>query len=148
MVAEGNDPESLSVWNWVDARYHGQSFEIRVPWENWVEGFHRSHEGRYGYAREGAPVEAVTLRVVTEAPPLLLSHTPLPDAEGEPPMEVGTAFHEGNEIRVPRVWRKDLRSGHVLRGPALVLEYSSTTWLPPEWKLDVDTWGSLHLSKE
>ena len=148
MTAEGNDPESLSVIKSVDARYQGQSFEIRVPWEDWVETFHRSHESRYGYAREGTPVEAVTLRVVAQAPALPLAHTMLPEAEGEPSTTPGSAFHEGNEIQVPRVWRKDLRNGHTLRGPALVLEYSSTTWLPPDWRMEVDAWGSLHLSKE
>jgi N-methylhydantoinase A len=61
---------------------------------------------------------------------------------------VSTAYHEGNEIEVKRVWRRDLRAGHSLRGPAIVLEYSSTTWLPPGWKLEVDQWGCLLLSKE
>jgi N-methylhydantoinase A len=148
MVAEGNDPEFLSVIKSVDARYQGQSFEIRVPWEDWVETFHRSHESRYGYARKETPVEAVTVRVMAEAPALPLSHAMLPEAEGEPSTEPGFAFHEGNEIQVSRVWRKDLRNGHTLRGPALVLEYSSTTWLPPDWRMEVDAWGSLHLSKE
>jgi len=33
-------------------------------------------------------------------------------------------------------------------GPALVMEYSSTTWLPPGWRLEVDERGSLHPTKE
>jgi N-methylhydantoinase A len=49
-------------------------------------------------------------------------------------------------LTVGRVWRKDLRSGHTLEGPALILEYSSTTWLPPGWLLEVDDWGSLHIT--
>ncbi len=78
MVAEGNDPDSLTVRHWVDARYRGQSFELRVPRENWAEAFHDAHKDRYGYAREGTPVEAVTLRAVAEAPPLPLSPTTSP----------------------------------------------------------------------
>lgn len=148
MIAEGNDPDSLTIRHSLDARYQGQSFELRVPREGWVEAFHRSHSNRYGYAREGTPVEAVTLRVVAEAPALPLTHNPIPDAEGDPPTQVGAAFYRGNEIRIPRVWRRDLCNGHALVGPALVLEYSSTTWLPPQWRLEVDAWGSLHLSKE
>jgi len=148
MEEEGNDSGSLTLKHWVDARYQGQSFELRVPREGWVEAFHRSHEERYGYAREETPVEAVTLRVVAEAPPLPLSPTPLPPAQGPPPTEGGTVFHAGNEMGVTRVWRRDLRSGHTLEGPALILEYSSTTWLPPGWHLAVDEWGSLHLTKK
>jgi N-methylhydantoinase A len=148
MVAEGNDPGSITVRHWVDARYRGQSFELRVPREAWAQAFHDAHRDRYGYAREGAPVEAVTLRAVAEAPALPLSPTPLPEANAEPPVEMSLAFFDGNEIGVQRVWRKDLLKGHTLKGPAVVLEYSSTTWLPPGWRLEVDAWGSLLLSKE
>ena len=148
MVTEGNDPETLLVQHWVDARYQGQSFELRVPREDWVRTFHEAHKDRYGYAREGTPVEAVTLRAVAEAPPLSLTPTPLPEASCEPVTEESTAYYEGNEIQVRRVWRKDLLKGHTLKGPVIVLEYSSTTWLPPGWCLEVDAWGSLLLSKE
>ncbi len=148
MVSEGNDPESLAVRHWLDARYQGQSFELRVTWEGWVEAFHLAHEERYGYSRPEAPVEAVTLRAVAEAPPLPLSPSPLQKAEGNPPVEKSTAYFDGNEIEVGRVWRKDLMHGHTIAGPAIVLEYSSTTWLPPGWLLEVDAWGSLLLTKE
>ncbi|MBT8395855.1 MAG: hydantoinase/oxoprolinase family protein [Gemmatimonadetes bacterium] len=148
MVDEGNDPGALTVRHWVDARYRGQSFELRVPRRDWVEAFHQAHEERYGYSRPKAPVEAVTVRAVAEAPPLPLDPSPLPRAEGNPPLETSTAYCDGNEIEVRRVWRKDLQSGHTLEGPVIVLEYSSTTWLPPGWMLEVDTWGSLLLTKE
>lgn len=148
MVEEGNDPESLMVSHWVDARYKGQSFELRVEREGWEETFHRSHEERYGYARRETPVEAVTLRVVAEGPPLALTHAPLPEATSHPASKAATVFHAASEMPVQRVWRKDLLAGHTLRGPALVMEYSSTTWLPPAWQLTVDAWGSLHLTKE
>ncbi len=148
MVDEGNEPGSLAVRYEVDARYQGQSFELRVPWEDWVKTFHHSHRERYGYARPDAPVEAVTLRVVAEAPPLPIAHAPLPAAKGAPPVEAAPVYYRGEEIPVQRVWRKDLLAGHRLRGPALVMEYSSTTWLPPGWRLEVDVWGSLNLTKE
>ena len=148
MVVEGNDSDSLTVRHWLDARYQGQSFELRVPRDGWVEAFHQAHEERYGYSRPEAPVEAVTLRAVAEAPPLALSPSPLSKGEGNPPLEMGTAYYDGNEIEVGRVWRKDLLHGHTVKGPAIVLEYSSTTWLPPGWLLEVDAWGSLLLTKE
>jgi N-methylhydantoinase A len=148
MVAEGNDPETLSVSHWVDARYQGQSFEIRVPREDWVQTFHLSHKERYGYTREETPVEAVTLRAVVEGPALPLTHSPLPDADGPPPFSEGLVYHRGEELTVKQVWRRDLMKGHTLTGPVLVMEYSSTTWLPPEWRMEVDQWGSLHLMKE
>ncbi len=145
MVREGNAPEGLTVKGWIDARYRGQSFELRVPRQGWVDAFHESHLERYGYAREDTPVEAVTVRAVAEGPPLPLSHPALPEADGPPWSEACSVYHQGEEIAAGKVWRKDLRQGHVLEGPTLVLEYSSTTWLPPGWRCEVDTWGSLNL---
>ena len=148
MLEEGNDPETLTLGFWVDARYQGQSFEIRVPRDGWEEAFHQAHQERYGYARRDTPVEAVTLRAIVEGRPFPLTHEPLPQAEGPPSTTEGRVYHAGAEIRAQTLWRKELRKGHVLRGPALVQEYSSTTWLPPGWRLEVDAWGSLHLMKE
>jgi N-methylhydantoinase A len=148
MVEEGNDPAALTTRHWVDARYRGQSFELRVPKGGWVEAFHNAHGERYGYSRPESPIEAVTLRAVAQAPPLTLTPVPLAEAQDNPPVEAGTAYYEGNEIQLRRVWRKDLLKGHTLKGPVIVLEYSSTTWLPPGWQLEVDAWGSLLLSRE
>jgi N-methylhydantoinase A len=148
MTEEGNDPATLTVDHWIDARYQGQSFELRVPRKGWQGVFHRAHKDRYGYARRTTPVEAVTLRAVAQAPPLSLDHPPLPQGTGSPSSEEGSVYYRGSDISVQHVWRRDLLDGHELRGPALILEYSSTTWLPPGWNLRVDGWGSLLLSKE
>ena len=41
----------------MEARYRGQSFELRMPWG---ADFHDAHRKRFGFARE-APVEIVNL---------------------------------------------------------------------------------------
>jgi len=51
----------------------------------------------------------------------------------------------GRILPARRVWRRDLGAGHVLEGPLVVQEYSATTWVPPEWRMEVDRWGCLHL---
>lgn len=145
MAEEGADPEVLVCERWVDARYRGQSFELRVPEMDWTERFHASHEERYGYRRPETPVEAVTLRVIITAPPLPLDAPRLPEGEALPPTEETRVFHGGRTLAAHKVWRKDLRAGHVLHGPLIVQEYSATTWVPPEWRLEVDRWGCLHL---
>lgn len=145
MAEEGTDPAELEIQRWVDARYLGQSFELRVPARGWVEAFHRVHDERYGYRRDDTPVEAVTLRVVAQAPAAELRVPELPPAEDDPPAETGAVVHGGRRVDARRVWRKDLRAGHELAGPAVIQEYSSTTWVPPEWTVEVDRWGCLHV---
>jgi N-methylhydantoinase A len=145
MLGEGAHEDDLAAERWVDARYAGQSFELRVPADGWVERFHDLHDERYGYRRPATPVEAVTLRVVVTAPPVALQAPRLEAASGPPPVQRSRVFHGGRQMDAVRVWRRDLRAGHEMQGPAIVQEYSATTWIPPEWRLQVDGWGCLHL---
>src|SRR5204863_1155406 len=46
-----------------DIRYAGQSYELNVPWRDFVRGFHAEHEKVYGYADPARSVEVVTVRV-------------------------------------------------------------------------------------
>jgi N-methylhydantoinase A len=145
MLAEGARAETLLAERWVDARYAGQSFELRVSADGWVDRFHDLHDERYGYRRTATPVEAVTLRVVVTAPPLRIEAPRRAAASSSPPLVATRVFHSGRELEAVRVWRRDLAEGHVIEGPAVVQEYSATTWVPPEWRMEVDAWGCLHL---
>ncbi len=146
MIDAGADPAVLSVERWIDARYLGQSFELAVPSARWAEGFHEAHRERYGYARPETPVEAVTARIVVSAPAPPLSVVRLEAAGTRPPSRPTEVVFGGRAVRAKRVRRRDLRAGHRIEGPAVVQEYSGTTWVPPEWVLEVDAWGCLHLS--
>ncbi|MGY8798419.1 MAG: hydantoinase/oxoprolinase family protein [Longimicrobiales bacterium] len=147
MLAEGSPADALTTERWIDARYAGQSFELRVPAATWTNDFHEAHEERYGYRRDDSPVEAVTLRATVTAPPPPLAVDRLDESQGMPATEACRVVSGGSEVDAVRVWRRDLRSGDRIEGPAVVQEYSGTTWVPPEWVVDVDEWGTLHLSQ-
>ncbi len=148
MRREGADAATLVVERWIDARYRGQSFELRVPEGDWLESFHAAHEERYGYRRPETPVEAVTLRVVVTSPPVPLDTAEVPEASGPPPAIPGSVWYGGELLDVRCVWRRDLGAGAVLSGPAVVQEYSATTWVPPGWRAETDQWGCLHLVRD
>ena len=145
MLEEGADDESLHIECSVDARYAGQSFELRVGAKGWVDGFHSLHEERYGYRRLSTPVEAVTLRVVATAPPEAVEVPELRKAKGPPTLQAANVVYGGRRLESSRVWRHELAAGHIVEGPAVIQEYSATTWVPPEWRVEVDRWGCLHL---
>jgi N-methylhydantoinase A len=146
MAREGADPDALEARRTVDARYRGQSFELAVAEDEWRAAFHDAHEERYGYRRPETPVEAVTVRVVVTAPPTEVAAPRLPDADGPPETRAIRVRHGGKELNAVAVRRDALRAGHRLAGPLVVQEYSATTWVPPEWTLEVDAWGCLHLT--
>lgn len=148
LAAEGADPGAVSTTLEVDARYRGQSFELRVPagpGRDWVEAFHAAHESRYGYRRDEAAVEAVTARATATAPGPPVDTPAPPAADAPPPAERRSVGYRGDRCEAATVWRRDLHPGTSLPGPALVLDYSATTWVPPEWRVEVDDLGVLHL---
>jgi N-methylhydantoinase A len=123
-----------------DLRYRGQSYELNVPWKSPDRAFHREHARIYGYSFPEREVEVVTIRVrarVTLAKPRIV----------RPTMRKGTAefrriWVSGSWRRIP-VWNRDQLTKTPLKGPALVLEYGSTTLVPPGWRFHVDPAGNL-----
>jgi hypothetical protein len=69
---DGLAREARQVSLAVDMRYHGQAFELVVPWgepepnssdlERLMASFHDLHRQRFSYSNPGDPVEIVTLR--------------------------------------------------------------------------------------
>ncbi|MGH7475153.1 MAG: hydantoinase/oxoprolinase family protein [Longimicrobiales bacterium] len=150
MTEEGVPDSAISIERIVDARYAGQSYELPVPARDWVEAFQQAHHARYGYSLPQESVEAVTLRVVATSPPADVALPELRRADSEPspadaPCDVA---HAGAWISAARFDRATLLAGHRLTGPAIVTEYSATTWLPPGWLAEVRRDGALLLSPE
>jgi N-methylhydantoinase A/oxoprolinase/acetone carboxylase beta subunit len=149
MIEDGVELSSLRTERRVDARYRGQSFELSVKATDWVDAFHEAHERQYGYRRYTA-VEAVTLRVRVEAPgeTIPIAKTPITAISGKRPARFSSVLVEGKRREVPVLERSELPLEEVLMGPAVVAEYSTTTWCPQGWQLRRDTWDLLHLSRD
>jgi len=148
MIQEGVSDEQLTTERWIDARYQGQSFELGVPADGWVEAFHSAHDERYGYRRDETPVEAVTLRVIASAPPNDLGATHLDEASsGIEPRPISVVY-AGQPHEAMSLWRRDLSPGDTFPGPLVVQEYSGTAWVPPGWTMTVDAWGTLHVTAD
>jgi N-methylhydantoinase A len=129
-----------------DLRYRGQSFEIEIPWGTRPEReFHAAHERLYGYARSGSPIEIVNLNLEAGRPgPSLPDPNAPPRGSSRPWGRI--ALESGRGVRSAPVCRRDsLGSGTNLSGPALVVEYGATTYLPPSFVLRVDGYGNLRI---
>lgn len=144
MAEEGMSPDQVQLARRVDARYHGQSFELTVDASDWVETFHGAHRQRYGYERRDAVVEAVTLRVQASTAATDPERARLPDATGPAePVQVTRAVHRAESIESPVYDRAALRAGHKIVGPAVIVEYTATAWIRPGWTVTVLPDGSL-----
>lgn len=149
MAAEGY-PEPL-LRRSLDMRYTGQSHELTVAYEpGTLPGrFHEAHRQRYGYEQPGAGVEIVTLRLQAVAalePPSLPRQEP-GAADASDALDGQREIWFEGEPRPAALYRRDrLRAGHRFQGPAIVVQYDTTTIVPPGWGAVVD--GGLNLILE
>jgi N-methylhydantoinase A/oxoprolinase/acetone carboxylase beta subunit len=129
-----------------DVRYAGQSYELSVPWNaaDPAAPFHREHQRVYGYSNPERAIEIVTVRVrarlAAPKPSLLSKRLP---STGQKPQK--RRVHSAGSWRDTPVYARASLPARKLRGAALVLDYGSTTLIPPGWSFSVDRVGSLKL---
>jgi len=130
----------------LDVRYHGQGYELNVPFAgNFLGAFHQQHTRRYGYSHPGREVEVVTLRLraVQAAPKIRWRRAAGGASRSEKTSQGTVVMPDGTRVRVPIHERSSLGPGKRLRGPAVVTEYSATTFVPPGAKFQIDRVGNL-----
>ncbi|MEV0577341.1 hydantoinase/oxoprolinase family protein [Streptomyces sp. NPDC050392] len=148
--------ERRRVEHAVDMRYEGQDYTLTVPLtdaaEPAAEGFLESvadrfaalHERRYGHATPGAPVEFVTLRTTAlGALPPLEPAVFAPETGGAPTPRNKSVHFDGTVHDTPVLRREQLSAGTHLAGPAIIVEATSTTVVPPDATVTVDAHGFL-----
>lgn len=125
-----------------DLRYRGQSYELNVPWTvdlaAAARAFHHEHERIYGYATPEREVEVVTIRVRARqrfAKPILT-----PQASEKGPIATRRLRVDGRWRTVPSPQRAQVSSRRT-RGPALILDYGSTTLVPVGWEYRIEAIG-------
>jgi len=127
---------------YVDVRYSGQGFELRVPFSRaFVKQFHAAHQRRYGYADEQRRVEVVNVRVrmVATTQPVPFSKKSMARGSGKQAIaKRRQIIFDGRAVNAPVYRRELLRAGDAFAGPAVIAEYSATTVLPPNCRAHVD----------
>lgn len=151
MKDEGVAEESITTEASLDMRYLGQSYEIRVPFgKDFVSRFHDLHRRSYGYANPIRETEIVTVRLRvkggTEKPPLANVEEGTADS-GAACVGERRIFFEDGWVSAPVFDREALQAANRIGGPALVVEMSATTLIPPGWEGSVDGRGNLLLTR-
>ena len=157
MKEDGFAAKDVVLERSLDCRYLGQSYEIDVPYRKartaaraFLESFHSRHQKLYSYRHDRRPVEIVNLRVKAVA---VTPKIPLVEEPGQrtldpravirkQPMYYGSAAAEGMVID-----RSRLAPDNAVRGPALVIDPESTTFLPPGYAARVDGFFNLIIRK-
>ena len=166
----GRDASEIQIDTYVSCRYVGQNYEQEVRTyqghidrsfelaisvdpkdssfrESLIKKFHESHERAYGYALDDQPIESVYLgatALIPSTPVALQPYTGVATAQ-----DSRDVFVSGSKVQKTAILdRNGMVPGQKLRGPAIVVEATSTTYLPPGFELFVDPNYCLVLTKE
>jgi N-methylhydantoinase A len=156
LAEEGVPEDRRRAVHSVDIRYAAQEYTLTVPVTDATEPergdflqliaqrFAEQHASRYGHSNFGAPIEFVALRTTAfgdlgRAKPQRLAHKLSESfAYRIRPVVFGGKPHDTMIIR-----RDELRAGHRFERPAVIVEGTATTVVPPGYGVEVDDIGSL-----
>ncbi len=137
---EGLNPAAIRT---ADLRYAGEGYELTVNWSSdFVERFPEEHERRYGYADRQRPVEIVNLRVrmTAAAEKQEARRFKRQNGNGQDAAIGATPVYFENQQFTATVYsRERLGAGDTFTGPAVITEYSATTFVPPHCTVKVDS---------
>jgi N-methylhydantoinase A len=163
LVDDGIPDSAIRVAFSMDMRYVAQEYTLTVPIDGdafpgtetfakaAADRFDQAHDSRFGHANPGAPIEIVTLRAAAFGemgrPEPVPMETP---ADLSYPSEPRKIVFGKAEYDTPVIRRDVLKPGMVIEGPAVILEQTATTVLPPNTTTTVEPFGSLivHVEKE
>lgn len=139
----------------LDMRYEQQGYEVNVDIDEAaalagdlsgaIATFHETHEQSYG-VRFTVPVELVALRVTAiGATEPVIEEYEKRDAIAlkEAIVETRPAYFGGAWVDTPNYDREKLAPGMTFDGPAIVLQYDTTTVVLPDHWVEVDENGNL-----
>jgi N-methylhydantoinase A/oxoprolinase/acetone carboxylase beta subunit len=162
LEAAGFAGERTTLQRYVDCRYAGQGYELRVAapdgaiddaWAAAVrDAFEERHEREYFGRFADLPVQVVSVRVtgVGHMPEV---HWPsLEGGGGEPAAVEADVVFDGPDgprrLATRIVQRDELRAGTELAGPAIIEQVDSTTVVPPGARARIDAIGNIVLRFE
>ena len=152
LTQEGIAADHVRIEASFDMRYVGQFHEVEVPAPARLTGddlhaveqlFHSTHDGLYGYALPGAPLEVINLRLRaiggTEKPHF--ETVPFVGNDPRPALKGGrSAFFAGVWHEIPVYDGLKCEHGFTIAGPALVEQPNTTILVPPAYTLVCDAY--------
>lgn len=148
---EGISPEKITINRYLDMRYKGQSFEITVPFsKDFIKEFHQAHQKLYGYKNPDREVEIVNIRIrgIGETDKFSIQKYPLKSEKISPEaiLDERDVVFERKSMKTKIIDRDKLEPGNRIEGNAVIVEYSSTTVIPPYATVFVDQYKNLVIS--
>ncbi|AKB84407.1 hydantoinase B/oxoprolinase family protein [Methanococcoides methylutens] len=142
MKEQGIAEEEVVLERKLHVRYNGTDTSLEIDFGNMEairESFREDHRKQFGFVMEdrNLVVSNITLEFIglNENPEEIINNAV---AAGECSRETTVKMYTcGKYHQTPVFIRKCLKPGHVVRGPALIIEDTTTIVVEPEWKAEI-----------
>lgn len=142
-----------------DVRYPGQHHEVTVNFEvsdidpanperknRIAELFHANHEQLYGFAQSDEDVELLSLRVAAvgkrDAISLDVSNDPKANVQTPKGTRMAYLHSQKKKVEIPVYDGATLQNSHVVEGPAIIEEPTTTIFVPEYFDIELHPSGS------
>lgn len=140
----------------LDMRYFGQEYTIAVnvpddvlfSWEGVAELFGAAYERLYGHHPSEDIIEIVNFRLTVTVPVNTTQVSARTCSEMLQPIGQQKGFFDDKEFTMQIFPREQLVTGTEISGPAIVVELTTTTVVPPCWKVRIDEHDNMVITKE
>lgn len=143
----GETDTRITIDRTVDVRYQGQSNALNLQWKSLQsieQTFHQKHEDSYGHQLDmNVELVNIRVRVIEEKQSFELPEWNVTEVE-----KCAFMSMPGMEEPVAIINRDSLKVGQEIKGPMLIVERSSTTWLAMGWEAETDKVGNLVFEKK
>jgi N-methylhydantoinase A/oxoprolinase/acetone carboxylase beta subunit len=155
---DGCSENEIDVQWATDLRYHGQSYELKIPLasgeitdqtiDELSTSFHEAHQHEFGHSFPEFEIELVNLRLTAIGQLPHLAHADVQGRSVEEALlrEADVAFTVGaavERLRTAVYEREALAIEQDVPGPAIVVQLDSTTLIPPGASVRRDRVGNL-----
>ena len=143
MSEQGLTNQQISVSWEVLIRYQGSdtTLPIRLQTLNeMVSDFDRRHRQAFGFAMTDKPLIAETLGIEAIVSDTSIQETEYPEVSDDTtpdPLIIKSAHFDSGPQPTPFYDRSSLLHGHVINGPAIITEATSTTVVEPGWQAKI-----------
>ena len=151
LEGQGISNDRIKTIRQVHIRYEGTHQPLLVDFAGISEmhqAFENAHKARFGFAvpERKLMVEALSLEAIAKMD--AASEVGVADStEALTPGKTVDMWSDGGWKQVPLYHRDDLAPGHVIDGPAIIVEANSTNAIEAGWRAEFNSFGHLLLTR-
>ncbi len=149
LLTRGHNPDTIVARSFLNLRYQGTDTALMIPKpedRDFGYAFQNTYRREFGFELKDREILVDDLRVRVMAKSSALQQFPITVLEGPPkPDSVTRCFFEEGWLETPVYLIEKLGAGHVLDGPSMLIQQTSTIIIEPQCSARITEFGDVRI---